>query len=237
MGPLSFNWLFNMVWLYVEFIDFLEKREPRVWAGNQHRPPLARTPSLSLFFIFSLSLPLSPRSIQYGKSVEATVFPGNTPAAIWATACACGLMLAASVALPWLFSLAAYGPSLVMALLYQSVRAHPTSPVSLFGFVTLPSAYLPWAFLVLAFAGLGGDPRGVGLGILAGHVVWFLADVFPRGGGRAVLAPPGWLVRACLARGVGTIPTPAAAAATVNPADPGFRAFGGRGQRLGQRTG
>jgi Derlin-2/3 len=147
------------------------------------------------------------------------------------------IMMLASLVLPFLFALAAYGPSLVMFLLYLSVRHHPTAPVSLFGFVTLQSVYLPWAFLVLGFAGLGGDPRGVGLGILAGHVVWFLTDVFPRGGGRALLAPPAWLVRACLARGIGAIPTPAAVAATVNPADPGFRAFVGRGQRLGQRTG
>jgi len=101
------------------------------------------------------------------------------------------IMMLASLVLPFLFALAAYGPSLVMFLLYLSVRHHPTAPVSLFGFVTLQSVYLPWAFLVLGFAGLGGDPRGVGLGILAGHVVWFLTDVFPRGGGRALLARPG----------------------------------------------
>lgn len=171
--------------------------------------------------------------LQYGKSVEASAFPGDTPAAIWATAAGGALMAAAGAAVPWL-ALGAYGQSLVIFLMYVSVRTHPTAPVSLFGLVTLPSLYLPWAFLALAFAGLGGDPRGVGLGIAAGHVVWFLTAVHPRAGGRALLAPPAWLVRACMARGVGTVPAPAAAAAAVNPSDPGFRAFAGRGNRLGQ---
>jgi hypothetical protein len=143
-------------------------------------------------------------------------------------------MAAASAALPW-FALGAFGQSLVIFLMYISVRHHPAAPVSLFGLVSLPSLYLPWAFLALAAAGLGGDPRGVGLGIVAGHVVWFLTAVHPRvPGARAVLAPPRWLVRACMARGVGAVPAPAAAAAAVNPSDPGFRPFAGRGQRLGQ---
>ena len=170
--------------------------------------------------------------------METTVFPGDTPAAIWATAAGAAFMAAAAAALPSIFGLPALGPSLVMFLLYLSVRHRPTAPVSLFGFVTLQSLYLPWAFLALGFAGLGADPRGVGLGMAAGHLAWFLTDVHPRAGGRALLAPPGWLVRACVVRGVGAVPAPAAAnVAGPNPSDPTFRAFGGRGQRVGQRVG
>lgn len=145
-------------------------------------------------------------------------------------------MSVAAFALPSVFGLPALGPSLVVFLMYLSVRHNPTAPVSLFGFITLQSLYLPWAFLVLGFAGLGADPRGVGLGMIAGHLVWFLTDVHPRAGGRALLAPPAWLVRMCVARGVGEVPGRAeAAVAGDNPSDPSFRAFVGRGQRLGQR--
>ena len=98
------------------------------------------------------------------------------------------------------------------------------------GLITLPAIYLPWAFLALAFCGVGGSPSADGAGLLVGHLYYFLTSIHPAAGGRRLLATPAWLVRALAARGVGRVAAPVAAAAGVGAG--GFRAFGGTGRRL-----
>lgn len=98
------------------------------------------------------------------------------------------------------------------------------------GLITLPAIYLPWAFLALAFCGVGGSPAADGAGLLVGHLYYFLTSIHPAAGGRRLLATPAWLVRALARRGVGRVAAPVAAAAGVGAG--GFRAFGGAGRRL-----
>lgn len=60
---------------------------------------------------------------------------------------------------------------------------------------------------------------------------WFLTDVYPQASGRHVVRTPAWLSRLCLQYGIGRVPIQAVN--PVNPSDVGFRAFSGRGRRLG----
>jgi len=60
---------------------------------------------------------------------------------------------------------------------------------------------------------------------------WFLTEVYPLASGRHVVRTPVWLRRLCLQYGIGRVPIQAVN--PVNPSDVGFRAFQGRGRRLG----
>lgn len=60
---------------------------------------------------------------------------------------------------------------------------------------------------------------------------WFLTDVYPLASGRHIVRTPAWLSRLCLQYGIGRVPIQAVN--LVNPSDVGFRAFSGRGRRLG----
>ncbi len=60
---------------------------------------------------------------------------------------------------------------------------------------------------------------------------WFLTEVYPLASGRHVVRTPAWLSRLCLQYGIGRVPIQAVNLA--NPSDAGFRAFSGRGRRLG----
>lgn len=77
---------------------------------------------------------------------------------------------------------------------------------------------------------MGGNWQSDLLGILAGHVYYFLKDVYPRSSGRNLLQTPTWLVRLVARSGIGRVPIQQLN--PVNPSDIRFRAFQGRARRL-----
>lgn len=167
--------------------------------------------------------------VQYGQALEAGVFVASTADFAYLVLFVATVLTVLSLAVPAL-GLVATCPSLVFALLYIWSRHNPRSQSSIMGLVTLPALYLPWAFLAMAVCGVGGSPVADGVGLVVGHLYFFLTAIHPAAGGRRLLATPRWLSRALLRASVGRVPV--AAAGLANPAAPGFRAFGGAGRRL-----
>ncbi|EMD34659.1 hypothetical protein CERSUDRAFT_116839 [Gelatoporia subvermispora B] len=84
---------------------------------------------------------------------------------------------------------------LLLALTYVSARlAPPGTQTSLFGLLTFPLAYLPYALLALDF--VMGGPRAAAQsvsGLVVGHLWWW--GVWDAGALRAAGTAPGWLRR------------------------------------------
>ncbi|BGP40538.1 hypothetical protein JCM10449v2_004500 [Rhodotorula kratochvilovae] len=97
---------------------------------------------------------------------------------------------------PWLFS------PFMLAVTHLWAQANAMNQVNLYGLLTLPAPYFPFAMLGMDL--LQGGP-GAALrsftGMVAAHAWWFLAVIYPRQNGgsspallRALLAPPQALI-------------------------------------------
>lgn len=78
--------------------------------------------------------------------------------------------------LPFLSSPLAFVP------IYIWSRRHPSTPISLFGLITITAPYLPFALVCLAWM-LNGTWRAAAgdlMGCAVGHVAWFVRDVWTR---------------------------------------------------------
>lgn len=78
--------------------------------------------------------------------------------------------------LPFLSSPLAYVP------IYFWSRRHPTTPISLFGLLTITAPYLPFALVAFSWV-LTGTWRAAAsdlVGCAVGHVGWFIRDVWTR---------------------------------------------------------
>lgn len=85
-------------------------------------------------------------------------------------------ILSPLVNLPFLSSPLAFVP------IYLWSRRHPSTPISLFGLITITAPYLPLALVALAWV-LNGTWRAAAgdlLGCAVGHVGWFMRDVWSR---------------------------------------------------------
>jgi Derlin-2/3 len=123
------------------------------------------------------------------------------------------------------------GVPLILSCVYIWSKNFGEGNVSLYGLVTIKAFYLPFAFLAMSV--LMGDSYWPDLvGIIVGHIYYFFKDLYPISSGNHPLRTPNWLKRIVADWGLGRPPVagPNAAAAA---ADPGFRAFYGRGMRLG----
>eukprot|EP01122_Echinamoeba_exundans_P003374 TRINITY_DN13487_c0_g1_i1.p1 TRINITY_DN13487_c0_g1~~TRINITY_DN13487_c0_g1_i1.p1 ORF type:complete len:250 (-),score=17.83 TRINITY_DN13487_c0_g1_i1:36-785(-) len=116
------------------------------------------------------------------------------------------------------------GPALIVMLIYYWSKITPNVTMTFLLGIQFKSQWFPWvlvAFTVLT----GGDPRMELMGIAAGHIYFFLNDMYPRIYGRTLISTPqfikGWFPQA---------PRPGA-----GPADQGprMRYNWGAGQRLG----
>jgi Derlin-2/3 len=111
-------------------------------------------------------------------------------------------------------------------IVYVWSRHNPDTPVSLMGVIQLKAFWLPWALMLLTML-MGGSPVADFLGILVGHLYYFLSSLHPAAGGGDYVRTPAWFKRSIdhVYGGYGF----------VNPnyqAPRAPRAFGGRGRRL-----
>ncbi|ELW72602.1 Derlin-3 [Tupaia chinensis] len=83
--------------------------------------------------------------------------------------------------------------ALVAMLVYVWSRRSPRVRVNFFGLITFQAPFLPWA--LMGFSLLLGNSILVDLlGIVVGHIYYFLEDVFPnQPGGKRLLLTPGFL--------------------------------------------
>jgi len=208
-----------------------------------HRHQLWRLVT-SFLFLGTLSFPWLLQMVwlvQYGKALEQGVFASSASAADFPfmlfVGCAAMAALSAVPLLP--FNVGAMGPALTFMLLYVWSRHNPDQPTSVMGLVTVRSFHLPFAICLASLCGVGGSLTADLLGLVAGHVYYFLKVVHPAGGGARLLETPAWFERALLRLEVISpgsarpgVTAAAAAAAGANPSDPRFRAFAGAGRRL-----
>ncbi|KAG1664587.1 hypothetical protein FOA52_012530 [Chlamydomonas sp. UWO 241] len=124
-----------------------------------------------------------------------------------------------------------YGIPFVLASVYVWSKNFREAQVSFFGLFKVKAFYVPFVFMGMdVLMGMSYMPHVIG--ISTGHLHYFFRELYPVTSGNRPLATPHWLKRKCADWGLGRPPVtgPAASAAA---ADPGFRAFVGRGQRLG----
>lgn len=84
------------------------------------------------------------------------------------------------------------GPSLCFMVVYVWSRRNPRVHMNFLGLFTFTAPYLPWVFLAFGLL-LGNNPIFDLLGIVVGHVYFYLADVLPHSTGIHIIRAPGFL--------------------------------------------
>jgi len=74
-------------------------------------------------------------------------------------------------------------------MVYVWARRNSRQAVNFLGVVNFRAPYLPWVLLVFSFV-LGSSPAMDLLGVLAGHVYYYMADVYPAMAGVSLLKTP-----------------------------------------------
>jgi Derlin-2/3 len=81
-----------------------------------------------------------------------------------------------------LFNLPFLSSSLAFVPIYLWSRRHPSTPISLFGLITITAPYLPVALVLFSWLLSGTWKAATGdlVGCAVGHIGWFLRDVWTR---------------------------------------------------------
>jgi len=177
-------------------------------------------------FPFVIRVLMIPR---YGVFLEQNTFAGRTADFVWMIMLGMITLLPLPLIVPSL-ALPFFSASLVYMLLYLWSRENPNANVSIMGMVQLKAFYLPWGMLAVTVL-MGGSALPDFLGIIAGHLYYFLSVLQPRAGGPNLIVTPQWvhaLVRHCFGGGGFVAGGGSGAAPAAQP-----RLFGGRGNRLG----
>lgn len=82
------------------------------------------------------------------------------------------------------------GPSLVFMMVYIWGRRNPYLMMSFLGLFTFTAPYLPWVLLGFSLLISKSFPLGDLIGIIVGHIYYFLEDVLPRTHGYRLLKTP-----------------------------------------------
>ncbi|KAL6769681.1 DER1 [Auxenochlorella protothecoides x Auxenochlorella symbiontica] len=166
--------------------------------------------------------------VQYGGQYERAKFAHSAADAATMLLFGMASLLLLDLALPPA-RIGFHGLSLLYMLVYAWSRANPTAQVSFMGLLTLPGLYLPGVFVAMDLL-QGQSVAAPLLGIAAGHLYYFLTEVYPLTSGRHIIQTPQWLARAISRWGLGAVPIQQVN--PVNPSDHAFRAFTGSGRRL-----
>ncbi|XP_058732223.1 derlin-1 [Vicia villosa] len=130
--------------------------------------------------------------IRYGMQLEKGPFERRTADFLWMMIFGAFALLVLSVIVIPFFRSAFLGVSLVFMLLYVWSREFPNAVVSFYGLVSLKAFYLPWTMLALDVL-FGSSIMPDLLGIIAGHLFYFLTVLHPLAGGKNILKTPMWV--------------------------------------------
>eukprot|EP01128_Nolandella_sp_AFSM9_P006212 TRINITY_DN3141_c0_g1_i1.p1 TRINITY_DN3141_c0_g1~~TRINITY_DN3141_c0_g1_i1.p1 ORF type:complete len:244 (+),score=36.78 TRINITY_DN3141_c0_g1_i1:36-734(+) len=85
------------------------------------------------------------------------------------------------------------GPSLAMSIVYVWARRNPNMRMNLLGFLNFNAPFLPWVIIGIESL-LGQEIQWFDIvGIVVGHLYYFLMDVYPKISGRHLLHTPALL--------------------------------------------
>ncbi|KAI8610860.1 Der1-like family-domain-containing protein [Chytriomyces sp. MP71] len=122
--------------------------------------------------------------VRYSRTLEEGYFRGRTADFAWmfvlsmtAIIIITPLVALKSNSVPFLSS------PLTFTLIYLWSRKNPHMRLQFFGLFVISAAYLPWVFLGFSLILHGVWPTSDFVGLIVGHVYYFLDDVWPRGGG------------------------------------------------------
>ncbi|GAB2292422.1 ER-associated protein degradation protein [Dionaea muscipula] len=184
----------------------------------------------NFFFLGPFSMNFGIRLLmiaRYGVQLEQGPFDRRTADFLWMIIFG-GSTLLVFAAIP-LFRFPFLGISLVFMLVYVWSREYPNAQINIYGLFTLKGFYLPWAMIGLDV--IFGSPLLPNLlGIVAGHLYYFLTVLHPLAGGKNILKTPYWIRKAVARWRIGAqVGAPSAAHSqperTTGP-------FTGRGRRL-----
>jgi len=142
-----------------------------IFLGNFSFPFL-----MSLFFL-----------VRYSGMLEATPFEagGSSTTADYAYCLLCGAVVL--LGMGFLMGLPLLGQSMIFYILYVWSRKYESQPVSFFGFQFV-GLYMPWVMVAFALL-IGNSIVEQMIGIVCGHVFYFLMEVLPRTHGTDLLRP------------------------------------------------
>ncbi|KAI4384712.1 hypothetical protein MLD38_002830 [Melastoma candidum] len=182
----------------------------------------------NFFFLGGFSFPFAIRLImiaKYGVSLERGPFDKRTADYLWMLIFG-ALSLLVMAVVPFLWT-PFMGPSLVFMLIYVWSREFPNARINIYGVVSLKGFYLPWAMLALDLI-FGNPLKPDILGMVAGHLFYFLTVLHPLSGGKFILKTPLWVHKVVAFWGEGIqVNSP------VQRDQSAGGAFRGRGHRLG----
>ncbi|KAJ6822999.1 derlin-1 [Iris pallida] len=185
----------------------------------------------NFFFLGKFSINFGIRLLmiaRYGVQLEKGPFEKRTADFLWMMIFGALSLLALSI-VP-IFWNPFLGVSLVFMLLFVWSREYPNAQINIYGLVTLKAFYLPWAMLALDVV-FGSPLVPDFMGIIAGHLYYFLTVVHPRAGGRNILKTPIWIHRLVARWGIG-MQTNTPTAVRPNSGSSSSTAFRGRSYRL-----
>lgn len=122
---------------------------------------------------------------RYCKMLENESFRGRTADFLFMLVFGASILVLISP----LTSIDFLGPSLSFMLVYVWGRRNSQQVVSFLGIINFRAPYLPWVLLIFSVI-LGSSPSMDILGIFAGHVYYYLADVYPAMTGVSLLKTP-----------------------------------------------
>lgn len=149
----------------------------------------------TLFFLGRFSINFGIRLLmiaRYGVQLEKGPFDRRTADFLWMMIFGSITLLVLSI-IP-IFQSYFLGISLVFMLVYVWSREFPNANINIYGLVTLKAFYLPWAMLALDVI-FGSPIMQDLLGIIAGHLYYFLTVLHPLAGGKNILKTPKWVQR------------------------------------------
>ncbi|KAG4189762.1 hypothetical protein ERO13_A08G243800v2 [Gossypium hirsutum] len=184
----------------------------------------------NFFFLEKFSINFGIRLLliaRYGVQLEKGPFERRTADFLWMMIFGALTLLVLS-AIP-IFRTPFLGVSLVFMLLYVWSREFPNAQINIYGLVTLKSFYLPWAMLALDVI-FGSKLIPDLLGIIAGHLYYFLTVLHPLATGKVFLKTPMWVNKLVARYRIGAPSQPSRSAAQSDR--PTGVAFSGRSYRL-----
>jgi len=123
---------------------------------------------------------------RYCSMLETTTFDQRTGDFVWMILLGMGSLLIVGICVPFVL----LGKPLIFMLLYYWSRKNPDAMMSFFFGITFKGIYLPWVLMGFTML-MGGSPWLDLLGVVAGHVYYFLDEVYPTqlGGPRFIKTP------------------------------------------------
>eukprot|EP01024_Parvocaulis_polyphysoides_P069194 TRINITY_DN8460_c0_g1_i14.p1 TRINITY_DN8460_c0_g1~~TRINITY_DN8460_c0_g1_i14.p1 ORF type:complete len:263 (-),score=23.63 TRINITY_DN8460_c0_g1_i14:445-1233(-) len=123
--------------------------------------------------------------VRYSKALEEGSFRGKSADFLWMLMFGSFIMLAIAPFVNVQF----LGMSLTFMMVYVWGRRHQYVQLSFLGIFNFTAPYLPWVLLAFSLV-LGGSVMSDLVGLVAGHIYYFLEDVYPRMSGRRLLQTP-----------------------------------------------